>query len=478
MAPPLRGVADLLVVGLSHHTAPVEVREKLAFPDGELEPALLRAASLARGVEGAGGEAMIISTCNRVELYLAAPAASHGGSVRADVARFLDGERRFGGAQEIDRHLYDLAGEAAVRHLFRVAASLDSAVVGEPQILGQLKDAYELAVRAGTVGPVLGHVVPRAFSAAKRVRTETGIARSSASVASAAVELGRHIFGDLAGREVLVIGAGKMGELAARHLVAAGCERLLVVNRTEARGESLAARLRDEAGARTEAHAWDALPQLLVRADVVLSSTGAAEPVLTREMIQRAMKARRGRWLCLLDIAVPRDIEPAAGQIENVYLYDVDALTQVVGDNLAERRREAEEADRIVAEELAKCRESVRALGVVPAIRALRDRFAQVAQAEARRALAKMPSLDEKQRREVQLLADGIVNKLLHAPLTALKRESESEALVAAVRTLFELPDFAVVASQPQGAESTESGAREDAGPATVAAAGGNDKAG
>lgn len=424
----------MTVIGLSHHTAPVEVRERLAFAEAELPETLRRAATLA------SGEALLLSTCNRVELYLAGEAPLD--VLRSRVAAFLAHERPFPAATDapLEPHLYAHQGEAALRHLFRVAASLDSAVVGEPQILGQVKSAFEAAQQASTVGALLGQVLPRALSAAKRVRTETRIARSSSSVASAAVELARRIFGGLDGREVLVVGAGKMGELAARHLYAAGCARLLVVNRTRERAEELAGRMRGVGGA-ASAHGLDELQALLTRADVVLCSTGAAQPVLSREVVQRAMKARKGRWLCLLDIAVPRDVEPTVGELPNVYLYDVDALTRIATDHLEERRREAERAEIILDEEVARCAESLRSRGVVPTIRALREHFGAVARAEAERTLRRLGSVAEKERREIELLAESIVNKLLHQPLTSLKREAESQPLLDAVRTLFALPE-------------------------------------
>lgn len=435
-------VADgFVLVGVSHRSAPVEVRERVAIPAVDLPPALQRAAH--SGGPGRG-EAMIVSTCNRVEVYLAGAAAPASlGHVRKQVARFLAAERGLD-PDLLEPHLYTESGETAVRHLFRVAASLDSVVVGEPQILGQVKDAFEAAQKAGTVGGLLGQVVPRAFGAAKRVRTETEIARSSASVASAAVDLSKRIFGDLRGREVLVIGAGEMGELAAKHLVSSGCGKLHVVNRTRSRGEELVARIA-EGGHAAEAHGWEALGSVLLRADVVVCSTGAPEPVVSREAVRAAMKARRGRWLCLLDIAVPRDVEPEVGEIDNVYLYDVDALTRIVDEHLEGRRREAESAERIVAEEVTRCREVFRARGVVPTIRALRDRFTQVAHAEAQRTIDKLArkpgGLSDKERKDIEMLADGIINKLLHAPLTAIKKEAESHSLIEAVRLLFDLPE-------------------------------------
>ncbi|MSP59362.1 MAG: glutamyl-tRNA reductase [Myxococcales bacterium] len=418
----------LVVTGLSHHTAPVDVRERAAFQEGELEEANRRLA-------GHASETMILSTCNRVEIYLTLPdpagAAERG---RRAVEKLL-AEVRLLDAVVVGPHLYTHTGEDAVRHLFRVASSLDSMVVGEPQILGQVKDAFQHATRAGTIRNTLGRVLQRAFAAAKRVRTETEVARSSSSVASAAVELARHIFGDLTGKEVLVIGAGKMGDLAARHLVSAGAGPLLVTNRTFERAQSLAGRIGGKA------HPWESLPQLLTVADIVLCSTGAPEPVVKREMVQRAMKARRGRWLCFIDIAVPRDVEAQVGDVENVYLYDVDALSSMVDDHLAERRREAEIAERIIAEEVQRFLVAERSLGVVPTIRALREQFSSVARAEVARTLGKLEGASQHDRRVIEALAEAIVNKLLHAPLTALKREGESDGLVSATRTLFAIEE-------------------------------------
>jgi glutamyl-tRNA reductase len=422
-------MARLCVVGLSHRTAPIEVREKVAFADDAVAAALRQAVALP-GV----GEAMILSTCNRVELY--------AGVDEPDVA---DGLRQFlveGRAlpAALRAHLYAHDGEPALIHLFRVAASLDSMVVGEPQILGQVKQAWALADGAGTLGPLLGRVLPSAFAAAKRVRSETGIARSAASVASAAVELAAQIFGALDGRQVLVVGAGKMGDLAARHLRAAGVAELKVVNRSLERAEALAARLGGVAAP------WSELDPLLARADIVLCSTGAPEPVIDAPRVAHAMRVRRGRWLFFIDIAVPRDVAPEVGRIENVYLYDVDALEEVAGQNRAGRAREAQAAEAMVRQEVERFLAAERTQGVVPTIKALRGRFLEVAHAEAERALARMPTASERDRAQVMQLADAIVNKLLHAPLTALKRGAaadtpDGEALVQAVRVLFELAE-------------------------------------
>jgi len=418
-------MARLLVAGLSHKTAPIEVREPFAFAEAALATALVELVKLP-GV----GEAMIISTCNRVELY----AGVDGEQVAEEVRRYLIDGR--GLSRSIEQHLYLHDGEAAVRHLFRVAASLDSMVVGESQILGQVKQAYGAALAAGTLGPLLTRTLPRAFAAAKRVRSETDVAKSSASVASAAVDLAGQIFGDLAGRDVLVVGAGKMGDLAARHLKASGIASLYVVNRTLQRAEELAARLGGRAAP------WEDLDKLLAVADIVLCSTGASEPVIRRERIEKVMRARKGRWLFLIDIAVPRDVEPSVGDLENVYLYDVDGLQKVVEENLAGRQRGAAEADLILEDELKRFFAMEMTLGVVPTIKLLRERFTSIARAEAERVVGRLQAASDKDRQLVKQLAEAIVNKLLHQPLTALKRaaaEDPDGELAATVRALFDL---------------------------------------
>ncbi|HEX6837551.1 MAG TPA: glutamyl-tRNA reductase, partial [Polyangia bacterium] len=330
-------------------------------------------------------------------------------------------------------HVYAHDGQNALRHLFRVASSLDSMVVGESQILGQVKQAYSAALDAGTLGPVLQRAVPRAFARAKRVRTETDVAKSSASIASAAVDLAAQIFGELDGRHVLVVGAGKMGDLSARHLKAAGIGALSVVNRTHARAVELAEKLGGKAAP------WEDLDALLAKVDIVLCSTGASEPILRRDRVAKAMRARKGRWLFFIDIAVPRDVEPDVGSVEHVYLYDVDALEKVVAQNRAQRQHEAAEAEAMVESELERYREHELSLGVVPTIKLLRARFLEVALAEVERAAGRA---GEHERAAMQRLAEAIVNKLLHGPLTKLKKDAadhpDSE-LAALVRGLFDL---------------------------------------
>ena len=417
-------MSKLFVMGVSHRTAPLTLRESLAIPDSELQKRLTQASALC-------GEALLLSTCNRVELYGSLPDESAAVELRKVL---------LSGQPEAERYLYEKRGGDAIGHLFRVASSLDSLVVGEPQILGQLKQAYRAAQEAGTVGPVLGAFLPSAFAVAKRVRSETAIGENPASVASVAVQLAHQVFGSLHKQPVLLVGAGKMAELVARHLLAAEVHPLWIVNRTLSRAESLAAELGGEA------HPFERLESLLARAAVVISSTGARQPVILAELVSRVMKARRGRWLLLVDIAVPRDIEPQVGSLENVYLYDLDALQQVVSSGQAERQREAESAHRIVDEEIGRLLRRARSADVGPVIRALRASAHEVAQAEVARVLPKLGPLGDKQKQLIAGLGSSIVNKLLHSPLSALRQQAEqadgaerTEELVESLVQLFSL---------------------------------------
>lgn len=412
----------LCMIGVSHRTAPLEIRESLSVTGEALKAELLR-------LRGVVTEAMVVSTCNRFELYYApdrAPSPDLSDVVEAALLQRQPAARG---------HTYRHEGEAAVRHLFRVASSLDSIVVGEPQILGQVKDAYQAAVEVGVVGGVLGQTIPKCFAVAKRVRSETQIGQNSASVASVAVDLAEQIFGALDQHPVLIVGAGKMAELAARHLRQAQVRTLYVVNRTRSRADDLAARLQGTA------HDWTELEPLLSKAAVVLCSTGARDPVISKDMVARAMRARRGRWLLLVDIAVPRDVDPRVGDLENVYLYDVDALQGVVQGHQEGRRREAEVAERIVDEELRRFHQGQRAQGVAPLIKSLRDRALDVAHKEVERVLPRLQGASERDRQLVSQMAEAIVNKLLHTPQVALKAEAQAGRgdLAEAVRTLFEL---------------------------------------
>ena len=414
----------IVVVGLNHETAPVAVREALAFPKERLPEVL------ARVREDTGlGEAMILSTCNRVEVY----GRSTDSTVDA-VAAFL-ARCHSRTVEEIAPHLYRLEGEAAVRHAFRVAASLDSMVMGEPQILGQVKDAYEAAEKAGSLGSVLNALRNRSIAAAKRARTETAIGRNAVSVSHVAVELARKIFGDLGERSVLLVGAGKMSEVAARQMVRAGARASVLGGRTFEKAEQLAAALGGRAAP------FEALREELARADVVISGTGASGVVIHREDVEAAQAARRGRPLFLIDIAVPRDVAEDAGKVAGVFLYDLDDVKKVAEANLRERRKEAAAAEAILEHEIREFLEWRRSLEVVPLLVELRRRADEIRKAEIEKARRRLGPLTPEQESALEAATSAIVNKLLHGPTVHLKEmagNGQSEH-VGFIRKLFGL---------------------------------------
>jgi len=421
------GGIDFAVLGLSHKTAPLDVRERLAAPPEQIGEALRAFADLEPVREVA-----LLSTCNRVELYLAAPDPD---AAIAALRRHL-AERA--GVSELDlaNHLYARVDVDAVHHLFRVAASLDSLVIGEPQILGQVKQAHDDAVTHRTAGAVLGACFSGAFRIARRVRRETDIARNPVSISSVSIEFARKIFDGFVGRTVLLVGAGKMGDLAARALHAHGAQ-VIVTNRTLSRAEEVAARI----GGRT--HPFEDLPGALVQADIVIASTGARRPVLTRALIEAAQKKRRGRLLFLIDIAVPRDVEPETAELANVFLADIDDLQKLADEHRDGRRGHADRAEAMVEQEVARFLEAYRGRRVGPTIVALRDRVLETARAEAERTVAALPGLGERERRAFFELADAIAKKVLHRPQVALKKGGgdpvDGASLVSAAQRLFEL---------------------------------------
>lgn len=427
-------MSELFAVGISWRTAPVAVREQLAFASDDVVPALHRLAATP-----AIAEVMLVSTCNRVEIY--GVARESAAAATAAVRQFLLADRRAADpstAATLASAIYDHRGDAAVKHLFTVASALDSLVIGEAQILGQLKEAWAAAQAAGSAGPTLGRCVERAFGVAKRTRSETGIARGSSNVSSVAVELAAKVFGELQGRRVLVLGAGKMSALAARHLRQAGVAELVVSNRSPERAALLAAELS------AVARPWEDLTALLAAADVVISSTGARQPILTRPMMAKVAKARRYRPLVVIDIAVPRDAEPGIVDAEGVYLFDIDDLERVVASNLAERAKAAAQAQAIVDASAREFEQWRRSQAVVPAIRALRERFTAIAEAEIQRtvdALGRREHSPAQRDEAIRRMGQLIVSKLLHAPQTALKATSADDVSrrVEAVCALFEL---------------------------------------
>ena len=398
----------IVVVGLNHETAPVAVREALAFPKEGLHEAL------ARVREEAGlGEAVILSTCNRVEVYGLSSHSSLDKSLDA-VAAFLARyhERRL---EDIAPHLYRLEGEAAVRHAFRVAASLDSMVMGEPQILGQVKEAYLAAETAGSLGSVLTALRNRSVAAAKRARTETAIGRNAVSVSHVAVELARKIFGELRDRSVLLVGAGKMSELAARQMVRDGARAWVLGGRTFEKAEQLAASLGGRAAP------FEALRTELARADIVISGTGAPGIVIRREDVEAAQATRRGRPLFLIDIAVPRDVAEDVGKVSGVFLYDLDDIKTVAEANLRERKKEAAGAEAILEQEIREFLEWRRSLEVVPLLVELRRRADEIRKTEIEKARRRLGPLTPEQESALEAATTAIVNKLLHGPTVQLK---------------------------------------------------------
>jgi len=421
-------MGQIVIVGLNHRTAPVEVRERLAFPADTIGHALRTLVEPRWIAEGA-----ILSTCNRVEVCVLAEEGYRG---TESVKEFLSAFHGIS-LRELDSYLYHQAEEEAVRHLFRVASSLDSMVLGEPQILGQVKDAYGYASEFKAIGPVLDKFFTKAFSVAKRVRTETRVANSAVSVSYAAVELARKILGDLSDKTVMLIGAGEMCELAARHLLSAGAKGLLVTNRTFER----AVRLAEEFDATPVR--FEELQTHLKRADIVLSSTGAPHFILRRDDIEEVIRIRRNRPMFLIDMAVPRDIDPDANQIDNVYAYDIDDLNNVIETNLEERQREAAKAEEIVNAEVATFLRWLEAQQVTPTIVSLRRKCEEIKAAEVEKALAALGAVDPKTRKVVESLASAVLNKVLHAPIASLKRDSgmrRPSEMVAVVREIFDLP--------------------------------------
>ena len=401
----------LFVAGLSHRNAPVELREQLAVDEDKLRELLRDVAAT-----GVVREALILSTCNRVEVYAIADVP---GEARTATFRQLCRHRGVEPAS-VETVLYTHADGEAVRHAFRVASSLDSMMIGEPQILGQVKDAFALAQSCETVGPALHTLFTQAFTVAKKVRTETEIARHAVSVSFAAVELAKKIFAGLDGKAVLLVGAGKMSELAARHLIEQGAFPLYVANRTWARAQELARAL---AGT---AVPFDELATALATVDIVITSTGAPEPVIRREFVQPLVHSRRGRPLFFIDIAVPRDVEDSVNTLDGVYCYDIDDLKQVVDANIRERLREAHRAEALVEREVAKFLARLGDVEVIPTIVSLRERLEIIRSGEVRRTLARLPGATPETREAIEALSAAIVNKILHAPITKLRESSRA----------------------------------------------------
>jgi glutamyl-tRNA reductase len=418
----------IVIVGLNHRTAPVAVRERVAFPLGDLQPALGRLARL-DGVQ----EAAIVSTCNRVEVVACADDETHG--LAGAIAEFIAAERGVPRG-EFEEYLYAHSGRDAVRHLFRVAASLDSMVVGEPQILGQVKEHYEEAALAGTSGSVLHRVFHRSFTVAKRVRTETGVAGKAVSVASVAVDLARTIFESFTDKTAMLIGAGAMSEVAARHLKGQSIAGIIVATRTYEHAVGLA---REFEGMPVP---FDRLGEYLKLADVVIGSAGATEYLVTPTLVQEVLRARKQRPMFFIDMAVPRNFDPEINELDNVYLYDIDDLAGAVAGNVDEREREAMRAEAIVDGEVERFWQWFASLEVVPTIVAIREKVEAIRQRELEKALASLQDQAPRHRALLDALTSSIVNKILHAPFSTLKRSNggdPSTDLISSARRLFDL---------------------------------------
>jgi glutamyl-tRNA reductase len=413
----------VLVAGLNHKIADVDVREKLAFTGSKLEEGLLRFTELPEV-----DEAIILSTCNRVELYANVSETEKASeSIKTFLSEFHNINK-----DSLDNALYFYHDIQAVEHVFKVASSLDSMIVGEPQILGQLKDAFELALSKKTTGILLNKLMKKAISTAKRVRTETRIAENAVSISFSAVELAKKIFTDLSKKVCMLLGAGEMAELAAKHLISNGVREVLVANRTFERACSLA----EEFHGRPVK--FEEFLQEMARADIVICSTGAPSYILMKSQMQKVMKERKQRQVFIIDISVPRNIDPEINDLENVYLYNVDDLQGVVDSNLFERQKEAEKAEKIIAEELETFVKWQASLDSVPTIKALREKAEEMKKEEIDKLFHKLYGIGEKEREAIEYMATALVNKLIHPPTAALKEDSENrDLLVAAVRKLY-----------------------------------------
>ncbi|MEP6919774.1 MAG: glutamyl-tRNA reductase [bacterium] len=421
---------SIVLVGINHKTAPVEIRERLAFSEAAC------AAGLRTLVDGEiVQEGLIVSTCNRVEV-LAATANERVTEGCQRIEEFLARSRRLPD-NFFREHLYSHTDEDAIRHVFRVASSLDSMVIGEPQVLGQVRRAYSIALEVGTAGRVLNRLIHHTLRVAKRVRTETGIAANAVSISYMAVELGKKIFGSLKGQSVLLIGAGEMAELCARHLIGAGVSRVLVANRTP----DAAGRLATAFGG--EAVSFDRLSEWLPQADIVVCSTGAGEYVITAAMAREALTRRRNRPAFFIDISVPRNLDPAIGELPNAFVFDIDDLESVISSNIREREREAERAELIVDSEVMQFQQTLRVMDIGPSIGALRQRLQGIARSELARQRNRLGTLTPEQERAIEAMLIATVNKISHPLINRMRNSydvSDAEG-IQAWRDLFGLEE-------------------------------------
>jgi len=434
----------IVVVGLSHRSAPIEVREKLYFPEDTIPGALGKLMSY-EGIR----ESLIISTCNRVEIYAYVQDSTKGvDRIKQFISDYHGISRE---ALEVSLYVYPDA--QGVRHTFRVASSLDSLVLGEAQILGQLKDAFDIALKAKTTSTILNKLIKKSISVAKRVRTETKLAEGAVSISSAAVELAKKIFGDLTGKTVMLLGAGEMAELAAQHLLSNGVKNIMVANRTFERAEELAKEFKGDA------IRFEHFPDALVMVDILICATGAQQFVVKRDMVAKIIKDRRHKPIFMIDISNPRNIDPEVDKVDNVYLYDIDDLQSKVDVNTEGRAKEAETAEELVTQEVETYLQWERGLDAVPTIVDLREKVEDIRKRELDKTLGSLNGMSDDQKRAVDIMSQAIVNKLLHAPLVVLKQAAagpdSGDATLAIARKLFNLdkelkrPDHVRAAAQP-----------------------------
>ena len=420
---------NLILVGVNHKTTPVEIREKLAFTKGKIEESVDRLFNFPDIIEHT-----ILSTCNRVEIY--ARASCQDSAIKA-IKQFICDFHEVSPV-ELEDHFYSYRNEEAVEHLFRVSSSLDSMILGEAQILGQVKDAYSLAKDLRSTGLVLNQLFEKAFSIAKKVREETGIAERSVSISSAAVELAQKIFDDLENRTVMLVGTGEMAELAAKHLISYGVKTVYVTSRTYDRAANLARTLNGSA------LDFEAFKNELHRADIVITSTSAPNFIIKKEMVEKAIHERKNKPIFFIDIAVPRDIEPDVNDLENIYLYDIDDLHVVVSANMKEREKEAENAMNFISQEVTKFNNWVGTLDAVPTIVEIRKKAENIRMQEIEKTLKKISHLSEDDKKLLRQMSSSMVNKILHKPTIKLKQKTQSEdghVYLKAIRHLFHLDD-------------------------------------
>jgi len=432
-------MADIFLVGMNHKSAPVEIRERLAM-DPDHPSKLFQAFRASSNIK----EGLFFSTCNRFEVLVVTKDTELG---LQEVLKLFSNLGGFS-PSEIEPLIYKKIGPDAVRHMFLVASSLDSMVIGEPQILGQVKEAFRLAVQNKTTGVILNRLMHRAFHTAKRIRTETGISESAVSVSYAAVELAKRIFQDLKGRSALLVGAGEMGELAAKHFIKNGIERLGVANRSLEKAIELASSLR------AKAFGLEELGELITHSDIVLVSTGARDYVVTYEMVKAAGKKRRDKPLFIIDISVPRNVDPRVNKLDNVYLYDIDDLKGIVELNLNHRRMEALKAERIVEEEVYKYMRWIETLEVVPTIICLKKKAEEIIESELRKSRAFVQKLDDEERESLNILVRSIAEKILNDPIVFLKEKSGDDSLqiyIDVIQKLFNINQLKIEGKMSRG---------------------------